>query len=89
MGVVIRSPRLRHELARRGWCNYDLARAAGISAPTVSAAMAGRPLSPKTVRLIARALCSAPALDGIDALLPGESLQPPLRSGKVMTTRHS
>jgi hypothetical protein len=45
MGVMIRPPRLRLELARRGWANVDLARAAGISAPTVSAAMAGRPLA--------------------------------------------
>ena len=69
MGVVICSPRLRLELARRGWGHADLARAAGISPPTVSAAMAGRPLAPRTVLQIARALATAPPVDGIDHLL--------------------
>ncbi|MGH7744682.1 MAG: helix-turn-helix domain-containing protein, partial [Candidatus Dormibacteria bacterium] len=69
VGVSISSPRLRLELARRGWTHCDLARSAGISAPTVSAAIAGRPLAPGTVRRIAQALSMAPIVEGIDALL--------------------
>jgi hypothetical protein len=34
VGVTISSARLQLELARRGWCGCNLARAAGISAPT-------------------------------------------------------
>jgi hypothetical protein len=71
MGVVISAARLRYELARRGWCGCDLARAAGISAPTVSAAIAGRPVAPRTVRRIAQALADASPVDGVDELLVG------------------
>jgi len=69
VGVSISVPRLRLELARRGWTHCDLARSAGISAPTVSAAMAGRSLAPKTVRRIAEALSAAPPIAGLDSLL--------------------
>ena len=69
MGIMISSLRLRLELARRGWAHNDLARAAGISPPTVSAAMAGRPVAPSTLRKIAGALVSAPVVEGIDMLL--------------------
>ena len=71
VGVRISVQRLRLELARRGWTHGDLARSAGISAPTVSAAMAGRPVAPRTVRRIAEALSLAPVVDGIDVLLAG------------------
>jgi lambda repressor-like predicted transcriptional regulator len=69
VGVRIVTARLRLELARRGWGHADLARIAGISAPTVSAAVAGRPLAPRTVRRIADALSEAPVIEGIDAPL--------------------
>lgn len=69
MGVVIRTDRLRQELVRRGWAGADLAHAAGISAPTVTAALAGRPLSPRTVGRIVQALALAPVLEGIDGLV--------------------
>lgn len=80
MGVSIVASRLQLELARRGWRHCDLARTAGISAPTVSAAMAGRPLAPRTVRLIAEALSTTPVIHGIDSILRAESLQKDLRS---------
>jgi transcriptional regulator with XRE-family HTH domain len=66
---VISSGRLRLELARRGWALSDLATAAGISPPTVSAAIAGRALAPNTVRRIALALAGTPPVDGVDDLL--------------------
>jgi transcriptional regulator with XRE-family HTH domain len=69
MGIVICSARLRLELARRGWGHRDLARAAGISPPTVSAAIAGRPVAPRTLKRIAEALATVAPVDGVDQLL--------------------
>lgn len=69
MGVAINSARLRLELARRGWSHRDLARAARVSPATVSAAAAGRRLSPATLRCIAVALADTPPLRDVDSLL--------------------
>ena len=69
MGVAVNADQLRLELARRGWCNADLARQARVSNATVSAAVAGRPVSPTTLRLIVAALANTPPLAGVDALL--------------------
>ena len=69
MGIVISSSRLGHELARRGWTHADLAQAAGVSSPTVTSALAGRPLSPRTLKRIVQALSTTPPLDGVDRLL--------------------
>jgi lambda repressor-like predicted transcriptional regulator len=73
VGIVIRPEILIRELARRGWNFADLAKSAGLSGATVTAAKAGRPVSPRTVRLIAQALAAAPPLDGVDELLPAHS----------------
>jgi lambda repressor-like predicted transcriptional regulator len=72
MSVPINTERLMHEMARRGWSRGDLARAAGISAATVTMALSRRPVSPQTVKRIAIALAATPPLDGIDSLLLGE-----------------
>ncbi len=64
MSVVVATGRLRHELALRGWGNSDLARVAGISAPTVTAALAGKPIAPGTFRKIAIALTKESAVAG-------------------------
>lgn len=69
MGVIINSDNLQRELARRGWGNRELARAAELSDATACAACAGRPVSPTTLRLIASALAKCPPLAGIDGLL--------------------
>lgn len=69
MGVALNYHELRRELARRGWRSADLAQAAGLSHATVSAACAGRPVSPTTLRLIVIALAKAPVLAGVDTLL--------------------
>lgn len=69
MGVVIQVDQLRRELARRGWSYRDLALASRLSAPTITAAMSGRPIAPRTVRLIAAALVKAPPVEGVDILL--------------------
>lgn len=69
VSVVIDRARLERELALRGWTAADLAKAAHLSGATIAAARAGKPMSPKTVRAIARALADAPTVEGIDRLL--------------------
>lgn len=69
MSVVLRSEVLTREVARRGWNLADLAKAAGVSGATVTAARAGRPVSSGSLRRIAAALASASPLDGVDELL--------------------
>jgi transcriptional regulator with XRE-family HTH domain len=72
MSVPINTERLMREMARRGWSRRDLARAAGISAPTVTMALAGRPVAPVTLKRIALALLAAKPVEGIDSLLLGD-----------------
>lgn len=69
MGVALRPEVLARKVARRGWSLADLAAAAGLSGPTITAARAGRPISPVSFRLIVRALLAAPVLAGVDDLL--------------------
>jgi transcriptional regulator with XRE-family HTH domain len=69
MSVTVHPGRLRNELARRGWAAADLARQSGVSAPTVSAALAGRPISAQSLQRIATALSHAPTHDVIDKLI--------------------
>ena len=69
MGSVVHPGRLRIEIARRGWSATDLAREARLAQSTVSAALAGRPISNRSLELIARALLRAPAVDVIDLLI--------------------
>lgn len=64
--------RLQHEMARRGLDQAGCARAAGVSAATMSHAAAGRPLRISSARAIARALQQAPVVEAIDALLEVE-----------------
>ena len=67
--VRVRGGRLRQEIALRGWCEYDLARAAGISPTTLSTALRGRTVSAKTLSKIAQALVKAPVVPGLGDLL--------------------
>jgi transcriptional regulator with XRE-family HTH domain len=71
MGVVIHARRLKVEMARRGWSAVDLARESGISQATISAALAGRTIAPRSVGLLASALARVPAKPLIDALVFG------------------
>jgi lambda repressor-like predicted transcriptional regulator len=73
MSVTVHPGRLRQELARRGWSAADLANHAGLSHPTISAALAGRPISARSLGLVAAALQDAPPVDAIDRLLFGEA----------------
>ncbi|MGH7666971.1 MAG: helix-turn-helix domain-containing protein [Candidatus Dormibacteria bacterium] len=65
-GLVINGDELRHRLALRGRSFTEFAKLAGLSLPTVSHALAGRPVSPTTFRAICRALTA-------DAPLPGSA----------------
>jgi DNA-binding Xre family transcriptional regulator len=69
MGIILRTDTLIREIARRGWNLSDLARAAGISGATVTAARSGRAVSPESVRRIADALNATPPVTGVDLLL--------------------
>jgi transcriptional regulator with XRE-family HTH domain len=69
MGIIVNLARLQHELARRGWTQSDLARAARLSNATVSAACAGRAVAPSTLLLIAQALTQTPPVAEIDRLI--------------------
>lgn len=69
VSITVHPGRLRAELARRGWAAADLARAANVSAPTVSAALAGRAISAQSLHKLAIALTAAPCLDVIDKLI--------------------
>jgi transcriptional regulator with XRE-family HTH domain len=77
MSIRLDAGRLRRERDRRAWTNAELAAAAGVSNPTVTAALAGRAVSPRTLRLLARALASCPAVENVEALLsaPGGAAQ--------------
>src|SRR5438045_2332636 len=71
MGIVVHPGRLRLELARRGWCAADLAREAGVSHPTVSAVLAGRPIAARSLGLIGAALERVPPAASLDRLVFG------------------
>jgi hypothetical protein len=62
------------ELARRCWSGVDLAREAKVSPPTVSAALAGKRISAKSLRLIADCLSRVPPIREVEQLLGGEGL---------------
>jgi transcriptional regulator with XRE-family HTH domain len=68
-GVRVNVPRLRREMALRGWRPTDLARAARISPGTMTAVMKGVPISPQTLRKIAGTLRRHPVVPGLDDLL--------------------
>jgi transcriptional regulator with XRE-family HTH domain len=69
MSIVIRPGRLRQELARRGLAATDLAKRSGLSPATISAALAGRPISARSLQLMATTLVQIPPIDVIDSLL--------------------
>lgn len=68
-GTRIRIEVLQIELGKRGWHFSDLARAAGISAATLSAANQGARISPRTLRKIAEALHRQPVIEGVEDLI--------------------
>jgi transcriptional regulator with XRE-family HTH domain len=69
MSVVLNRAQLRLEIAQRGWTASQLAREAGLSPATLSAALAGRAVAAASLKRIAEALARAPAIDGIERLI--------------------
>jgi lambda repressor-like predicted transcriptional regulator len=78
MSVTVHRDHLRHEMNRRGWAATDLARASRLSEATISSALGGKPISTRSLGLIADALAAAPVIRGIDDLIasdrPGTAL---------------
>jgi transcriptional regulator with XRE-family HTH domain len=73
VSVSVHPGRLRFEIVRRGWSASDLARESRLSAATISAALAGRPIAAKSLDLIAEAFTRVPARQAIDGLIMGDS----------------
>jgi hypothetical protein len=67
---AVNSAALEREMMLRGWTGADLARESRLSAATVSAALAGRPIAVSSVLLIAQALMRCPMVAMGDSLLP-------------------
>lgn len=78
MTVVVDAQRLREALALRGWSGNDLARVSGLSAPTVSAALAGRPITAHSLKCMAMALDREPVVGVIAALIRSDWYAPGL-----------
>lgn len=72
MSVRLRPEAFRHELAIRGISQAELARDAGLSQATVSAAARGLPVAPATLRHIGQALAKRPVLE-LSELVAGSS----------------
>ncbi len=66
MSVAFNVAVLRVEMIRRGWTRADLARAAGVSQPTLSTVFRGRPVSETTWLAIELAIRSAPVVTELD-----------------------
>ena len=60
--MILDTERLRYEMGIRGLDGQTLARAAGVSKNTVTRALHGQEISPRSLREIARALLTFPAL---------------------------
>lgn len=69
MSVTVQAARLRAEMERRGLTARGLARAAGLSAPTVCTALSGRPIATRSLHLIAETLTRIPPNELSDVLL--------------------
>lgn len=69
MGARLNPKQVRYEMARRGLSGNELARRAHLSPGTVSQAVNGRPVAPRTPDKIAIALLSTKVIAGLDELL--------------------
>lgn len=67
--MQVHASRLRWEMARRGLTVRTLAQDAGLSAPTISAAVGGRPISTASLHLIADTLSRIPPVEIADVLI--------------------
>lgn len=69
MGARLNPKQLRFEMARRGLSGNELARRAHLSPGTVSQAINGRSVAPRTLDKLAVALLSTEVIAGLDELL--------------------
>jgi len=67
-GHALDIPRVKFEIARRGLTHETLAKLAGVSELTISAALGGRPVRPQTLTKLAKALAEAPIIPGAELL---------------------
>lgn len=63
---------LQRAMAARGWDRSEMARVAGISRPSVTNVLHGRPVSAELLAKIAHALQRTPPDESVLALLEGE-----------------
>lgn len=75
-GTALKQQRLRLEMARRGLQASDVARLAGLSPATMTAALHGRTVSPMTLLKIATVLTEVPVVRGVDDLINIEAINP-------------
>jgi lambda repressor-like predicted transcriptional regulator len=69
MSIAVDPARLKLEMDRRGLSAAALAREARLSPPTVTAALAGRPISAASLQLIAKTLARLSVLEMADVLV--------------------
>jgi len=74
-------------MARRGWVSIDLAREARLSPATVSTALSGKPISARSLALMAAALMRAPTIDIIDSLCRSSDERESLRFSRPQEPR--
>jgi transcriptional regulator with XRE-family HTH domain len=71
MGARLNSKQLQFEMARRGLTGSELARRAHLSPGTVSQAVNGRRVAPRTMSKLTIALLAVDPIRGLDELLHG------------------
>lgn len=69
-GVRVDVGRVSYEMAIRGWQGIDLAKVAGVSDSSVSAALLGRPISQAVLDKIAKAIASTKPREDLIAIIP-------------------
>lgn len=69
MSARLNSRQLRFEMARRGLTGSELARRAHLSPGTVSQAVNGRPVAPRTMSKLTIALLAVDPISGLCELL--------------------
>jgi transcriptional regulator with XRE-family HTH domain len=74
-GTALKQQRLRLKMARRGLQAVDLARLAGLSPATMTAALHGRSVSTTTLFKIATALTRAPVVPVVEDLIEIDGME--------------
>ncbi len=75
MRVLFDPSRLRYEIQLRGLTLQEVSKRSHVSAPTITAALAGRALNMRSALAVSRALQTAPPLEEMAALLPSPTAE--------------